>query len=68
MKTLIIAAHPDLNTSRINRAWTEALKQQENVTVHPLYETYPDGQINVQNEQQLLDSHDRIIFQYPLFW
>ncbi|WP_310829183.1 NAD(P)H-dependent oxidoreductase [Paenibacillus pedocola] len=68
MKTLVIVAHPNLGDSRINQAWTQALQAQEDVTVHVLYGVYPDGKINVAREQQLLDSHDRIIFQYPLYW
>ncbi|MBE1440856.1 NAD(P)H-dependent oxidoreductase [Paenibacillus sp. OAS669] len=68
MKTLIIVAHPHMQSSRINRFWTETMKQQKDTTVHELYDTYPDHNIDVAHEQQLLDSHDRIIFQYPLYW
>lgn len=68
MKTLIIAAHPDLQSSRVNRAWTDTMKQQPDTTVHVLYEAYPDRRIDIAQEQALLDRHDRIIFQYPLFW
>lgn len=68
MKTLIIVAHPNLAESRINRTWTEALRAMPDVTVHLLYEEYPDHQINIIREQALLDSHERIIFQYPLYW
>ncbi|WP_058303422.1 NAD(P)H-dependent oxidoreductase [Gorillibacterium timonense] len=68
MKTLVIVAHPDLSASRINLAWVNGLKQEASVTVHNLYEAYPDHWIDVEREQQLLDGHDRIVFQYPLFW
>ncbi|WP_426445968.1 NAD(P)H-dependent oxidoreductase [Paenibacillus sp. S-38] len=68
MKTLIIAAHPNLAYSRINRALTEAMREQPDTTVHALYEAYPDHRIDTDREQDLLDSHDRIIFQYPLYW
>lgn len=68
MRTLVIIAHPNLQASRINRSWAEELQAQENVTIHSLYGIYPDGAIDVRREQQLLDSHDRIIFQYPLYW
>ncbi|RTE11645.1 NAD(P)H-dependent oxidoreductase [Paenibacillus whitsoniae] len=68
MKTLIIVAHPNLPQSRINRTWTEALRRLPNLTVHVLYEEYPDHRIDVAREQALLDGHDRIIFQYPLYW
>ncbi|WP_217593766.1 NAD(P)H-dependent oxidoreductase [Cohnella sp. GbtcB17] len=68
MKTLIIVAHPDLSQSRINRAWAERLRLLPDMTVHELYPTYPDRRIDVRREQALLDAHDRIIFQYPLYW
>ncbi|AEI40485.1 NAD(P)H-dependent oxidoreductase [Paenibacillus mucilaginosus] len=68
MKTLIIVAHPDLQNSRINRALTDTMREQPDTTVHDLYELYRDSSINVPQEQALLDSHDRIIFQYPLYW
>ncbi|MDI4649815.1 NAD(P)H-dependent oxidoreductase [Cohnella hashimotonis] len=68
MKTLVIVAHPNLSQSKINRAWTERAKQLPDTTVHELYRAYPDGRIDVRGEQALLDVHDRIIFQYPLYW
>jgi Flavodoxin-like fold. len=36
MKTLIIVAHPDLRQSRVNRAWTEALRKLPDATVRHL--------------------------------
>jgi putative NADPH-quinone reductase len=63
-----LVAHPQLPLSRINRAWVETLTKKNDVTVHLLYETYPNGVINVKHEQALLVEHDRIIFQYPLYW
>ena len=38
------------------------------VTFHDLYETYPDLDIDVQHEQDLLLRHDTIVFQFPFFW
>lgn len=68
MKTLIIVAHPDLENSRINRALAGIAEEQPDTTVHKLYEAYPDWKIDVAFEQSLLDRHDRIVFQYPLYW
>ncbi|GIP22195.1 NAD(P)H-dependent oxidoreductase [Paenibacillus sp. J22TS3] len=68
MKTLIIVAHPDLQSSRVNRALAQVVKEQPDTTVHALYEFYGDRPLDVPHEQALLDSHDRIIFQYPLYW
>jgi putative NADPH-quinone reductase len=68
MKTLVIVAHPNLDESRINKKFMEEIKNRSNVTVHNLYETYPDEKINVENEQKLLLSHDRIVLQFPFYW
>jgi glutathione-regulated potassium-efflux system ancillary protein KefG len=68
MSTLAILAHPNLEASRVNKAWKETLEQYDDVTVHDLYATYPDFKIDVAREQQLLLSHDRIVFQFPFYW
>lgn len=68
MKTLVIVTHPNLEASRINKAWVEELKQHPDITVHQLYETYPDEVIDVEREQKLIEAHDRIVFQYPFYW
>lgn len=31
-------------------------------------ELYPDGKVDVEREQELLKQHDRILFQFPLYW
>lgn len=67
MKILVLIAHPSLSTSRFNKTWKIALAHQE-VTVHDLYASYPDGKIDPQKEQDLLTQHDRIVFQFPLYW
>jgi glutathione-regulated potassium-efflux system ancillary protein KefG len=38
------------------------------VTFHDLYETYPDFDIDVDKEQDLLLQHDVIIWQHPFYW
>ncbi|MCD7035405.1 NAD(P)H-dependent oxidoreductase [Metabacillus sp. GX 13764] len=68
MKTLIIAAHPNLGQSKVNKAWLNRIQKEENVTVHDLYKAYPDFNIDVKKEQQLLLDHDRIVFQFPFYW
>jgi glutathione-regulated potassium-efflux system ancillary protein KefG len=68
MKTLVIVAHPNLEQSVINKSWVNEIKKQDNITIHPLYDVYPDGKIEVQKEQELLLAHDRIVLQFPLYW
>ncbi|MGG5208279.1 NAD(P)H-dependent oxidoreductase [Chryseobacterium sp. MIQD13] len=69
MKTLIIVVHPDIEKSVINKKWIEELKKTpEKYTVHSLYEAYPDEKIDVEKEQKLMESYDRIVFQFPFYW
>lgn len=66
-KTLVIVVHPSITTSKINKAWAESLRGH--ATLHYLYDAYPQGvPINVKAEQALVEQHDRIIFQFPLYW
>src|SRR4051812_28026550 len=68
MKTLVLVFHPDINNSRINRRLAEEMEKQANVTVHRVYEAYPNEQIDVAAEQKLLEEHDRIVLQFPFYW
>lgn len=69
MKILVIVTHPDLNNSVINKRWVAELKKYPEVyTIHDLHKTYPDGNIDVLKEQQLVEQYDKIVFQFPVFW
>jgi glutathione-regulated potassium-efflux system ancillary protein KefG len=68
MKVLVLFAHPALERSRINRELLAAVRGRSGVTLHDLYEEYPDLQIDVQREQELLLAHDVVILQHPFFW
>lgn len=65
---LILFAHPAMHKSRVNRAMVDAVSKLDGVTFHDLYEAYPDLHIAVEKEQELLLSHDVIVFQHPMFW
>jgi putative NADPH-quinone reductase len=69
MKTLIIVIHPTMETSVINKRWVEVLNQfPEKYTVHELYKAYPEGNFDVEKDQELIEAYDKIIFQFPLYW
>lgn len=69
MKTLVIVAHPNLEKSVINKRWVEELKKYpDQYAVHDLTTIYPDGNIDVEKEQKLVESHGNLIFQFPIFW
>lgn len=67
-RTLVIVAHPNLTESRANATWLAEIKDLDNVTVHDLYQTYPDFNIDVAREQQLLREHDTVVLQFPVYW
>lgn len=43
-------------------------KHLDGITFHDLYEAYPDFDIDIKFEQQLLLQHDIIIWQPPFYW
>lgn len=65
---LILFAHPALENSRVNRHLIQAVQGLDAVTIHDLYEVYPDFNINVKFEQDLLLAHDIIVFHHPFYW
>ena len=67
-RVLVLFAHPALHRSRVNSRLLDAARKVEGVTVHDLYEAYPDFFIDVPREKQLLLDHDVIVWQHPFFW
>ena len=67
-KILIIFAHPALHKSKIHKRLTDSVKNLHGITIHNLYENYPDFYIDIVAEQQLLIEHDIIVWQHPFHW
>jgi putative NADPH-quinone reductase len=65
---LVVLAHPNLEQSEVNSHYLSKLKSIKEVSINNLYKKYPDYNIDVAKEQELLISHDIIIFQFPLYW
>ena len=65
---LVLVAHPAMRRSRVNRRLTEAARGLDGVMVNDLYQRYPDFDIDVAREQQLLESHDVVVMQHPFYW
>ena len=65
---LFIVAHPYLEKSRANRAVVEAVSDVPGLTLRRLYDVYPFFHIDVNHEQELLQRHDLILIQHPLYW
>ena len=69
MKTLVIVAHPSLETSVINKRWVVELKKYlEKYTVHELSDVYPDGNIDAEKDRKLVEAHGNLVFQFPIYW
>ncbi|OXM17062.1 NAD(P)H-dependent oxidoreductase [Paenibacillus herberti] len=68
-KTLVIVTHPNMDTSIINKYWVKELrKYPDKYTVHELYKAYPDEKIDVEKEQKLVDEHENLVLQFPMYW
>jgi glutathione-regulated potassium-efflux system ancillary protein KefG len=66
-RILVLFAHPALEKSRVNRRLIRRADEAD-VTFNDLYEHYPDFDVDVAREQQLLVAHDVVVFQHPLYW
>jgi glutathione-regulated potassium-efflux system ancillary protein KefG len=67
-RVLILYCHPNPHRSRVNRALIAAVVDVPGVTVHDLYEAYPDHRIDVPFEQELLKGHHTTILHHPFYW
>jgi len=67
-KILVLFAHPKFERSRVNKLLVEKIRKRSSVTLHDLYERYPDFNIDVVFEKELLAKHDIIIWHHPFYW
>lgn len=67
-KILVLFAHPKFERSRVNKLLVEKIRKRSSVTFHDLYERYPDFNIDVVFEKELLAKHDIIIWHHPFYW
>lgn len=71
-RVLLLFAHPALDKSRAHRRlaaeWPALRARLPGLTVHDLYEAYPDYDVDVAREQALLAAHDVVLFQFPFYW
>ena len=68
MASVLLLAHPDLATSRANRALLAGLDGLPGLETADLYTLYPDGRIDAAAERVRLLRADRLVFQFPLQW
>ena len=67
-KILILFAHPLFEKSNAHRALVRHIPESPNITFHDLYQEYPEFDIDMKREQELLYNHDIIIWQHPMYW
>jgi len=67
---VVIAAHPHLERSRVNRALLNAARTLDaaRVEVRDLYALYPDYWIDVAAEQAALAAARLVVWQHPIHW
>lgn len=66
-KILILFAHPRFEKSRTNRVLLANIEELPGVSLNDLYERYPDFNIDVQRETELLTEHEIIIWHHPFY-
>jgi glutathione-regulated potassium-efflux system ancillary protein KefG len=67
-KILILFAHPLFEKSNANDALVKNIPVSDNITFHDLYQEYPDFDVDIIREQELLMLHDIIIWHHPMYW
>lgn len=65
---VVLFAHPSLENSRVHQAWLAAISGLEHVEIRDLYQLYPEFDVDVKEEQRILEAHDIIVLQHPLYW
>jgi glutathione-regulated potassium-efflux system ancillary protein KefG len=67
-RILILFAHPRYENSIVQQQLALAAQRVRGVTFHDLYELYPDFDIQVKLEQELLMEHEIVVLQHPFYW
>lgn len=68
-KTLVNIFHPKLEDSKVNKRWIKELqKYPDQFHIHNVHSLYPDEKLDIQKEQELISSFDKIVFQFPFYW
>ena len=68
VKVLVLYCHPNHPASQLNRSLRAAAENVHGVTLHDLYHHYPHGFIDTEQEQELLQAHDVVVLQFPMYW
>ncbi|MGX4686536.1 NAD(P)H-dependent oxidoreductase [Vagococcus sp. JNUCC 83] len=66
MKTLVVIAHPNSDESGLQSFFKESSASLSQVTIYDIQKELPN--FDLSKTQELLRQHDRIIFQFPMYW
>ncbi len=64
----LIFAHPYAERSLANRELLKAIDDLSFVERRPLYDLYPDFDIDIEAEQGRLETVDTMVLQHPVYW
>ena len=64
----VLAAHPNLRESRVNRRLHEAARALRGVDVNDLYASNPDYDFDVPREQERAEAAELIVLLHPVQW
>lgn len=67
-KILIILAHDNTITSRVNKRFLKELEGTKNIEIRDIKALYPDYKIDIQAEQDAIKNSDKVVFQFPMYW
>ncbi|TKD59142.1 NAD(P)H-dependent oxidoreductase [Flavobacterium sp. ASW18X] len=67
-KILVLFAHPKLEQSKANTTLVQEVMDLDGVTLHDLYQEYPDFNIHIEREKELLSVHDVVVWHHPFYW
>lgn len=65
---LVIHAHPYASLSRAGKRLAAVAREAPGVVVHPLYERYPDFDIDIVAEQEALRAAQVLVWLHPVYW
>jgi glutathione-regulated potassium-efflux system ancillary protein KefF len=65
---LVVYAHPHPRQSHANRILLDGVRELPGLTMHSLYDLYPDFAIDVGAERERLADAGLIVWQAPLYW
>lgn len=67
-KIVILLFHPVLHKSRVNSVLLNSIEGIEGVSYRKMYDLYPDYNIDIKEEQEVLLQNDIIVWQHPFYW